>query len=53
MINPELSRAMGKAMCRDIKYKKNCKQLQDEILKAKSLEDLSDECREIVEKYMN
>lgn len=52
MISPELSRAMGKAM-KDIRKKENFKQLESEILKAKSLNDLSEECKQIVEKYIN
>lgn len=52
MISSELSRAMGKAM-KDIRKKSNCNQLEEEILKAKSIDDLSEECRKIVEKYIN
>lgn len=52
MISPELSRAMGKAM-KDIRKKGNCKQLEEEILRAKSISDLSEECKKIVEKYIN
>lgn len=51
MIDVELSRAFGKAM-KVIKYKGNCKELRDELLNAKSLDDLSNECREIVENIM-
>ena len=50
MISSELSRAMGKAM-KDIRQKGNFKELEKEIINAKSLDDLSDECRKIVEKY--
>ena len=52
MIDAELSRAFGKAM-KDIRKKANFKQLEKEILEAKSLNDLSEECREIVKKYIN
>ena len=52
MINPQFSRACGKAM-KDIRNKGNFRELEEEILKAQKLEDLSDEVRQIVEKYLN
>lgn len=51
MISSELSRAMGKAM-KDIRKKGNFSKLEKEMLEAKSINDLSEECRKIVEKYM-
>lgn len=52
MISSELSRAMGKAM-KDIRKKGNYRQLEEEMLKAKSIDDLSEECKQMVKKYMN
>lgn len=52
MISPELSRAMGKAM-EEIRKNRNFAKYEEEIIKAKSIDDLSNECREIVEKYIN
>jgi hypothetical protein len=52
LISAELSRAFGKAM-KDIRKKGNFKQLEEEILKAKSLDDLSEECKQIVNQYIN
>lgn len=48
MIDPELSRLFGKAM-KEIRKKGNFKELENELLNAKSLDDLSEECRKIVE----
>ena len=38
---------------KDIRNKGNFRELEEEILKAQKLEDLSDEVRQIVEKYLN
>ena len=38
---------------KDIRKKGNFKQLEEEILKAKSLDDLSEECKQIVNRYIN
>lgn len=51
MTNPELSRAFGKAM-KDIRKMSNFKKLEDELLNAKSFEELSEECKKIVKKYL-